>query len=308
MKRYIATRFLQGLIVIALVSIVTFGMMHLVPGDPVDLLVGEAKITLEEKQAIRAKWGLDQPVHKQYLTWVRNMASGQLGVSMIRPGVPVLAMITEAAAVTIKLNLIAISVAVCVAIPAGILAAVKRYSFLDYVIGLMASLGVALPNYWIGLMLIVLFAFKFQILPPFGIMSWKGYILPVVVLAFEEMALLTRMMRSASLEVLGQDYVRTARAKGVAEVGVMLRHVARNALLPVITVIGYRFAFILSGTIVVETVFALPGLGRLFINSVNNLDYQVVQAIVFILSIVVVLSNLITDLLYSLVDPRIRVG
>jgi ABC-type dipeptide/oligopeptide/nickel transport system permease component len=299
-------RLMQGLVVIWLVSIVTFGMMHLVPGDPIDVMVGEAQITPEQLAALRAQWGLDQPVHVQYLTWIKNMTTGNMGKSVVRPGVPVSTMMAEAATVTIKVNLIAFIASILIAIPAGILAAVKRDSPVDYSIMVASSLGVALPNFWVGLMLIVLFSLKLQVLPPFGLMTWQGYVLPVLVLATEQTALIGRMMRSATLEILGQDYVRTARAKGLSERIVLLRHVARNAMLPVVTILGYRLAFVLSGTIIVETVFALPGLGRLFVSSINLLDYQVVQAIVLLLSIVVILGNLLTDLAYSLVDPRIR--
>lgn len=305
-KRYIGMRILQGLIVIALVSVGTFSLMHLVPGDPVDLMVGEAQVTGEQLAAIKTHWGLDRPVYMQYLTWIGNMLKGDLGKSMVRPGVEVSKMIVEAAAVTIRLNLIALLLAVVIALPIGIIAAVKRYSALDYFFMVGASLGIALPNFWVGLMLIILFSLILRWLPPFGIMSWKGWILPVIVLASEQTALFARMMRSAAMEVLGMDFVTTARAKGVSEKMVLLKHVARNALLPVVTVIGYRIAFVLSGTIVVETVFALPGLGRLFVSSVDRLDYQVVQAIVLILSVVVVLGNLVTDLVYGLIDPRIR--
>lgn len=306
MKRYIALRLLQGLLVILLVSVGTFSMMHLVPGDPISVMVGEAQVSEEQLAAIRARWGLDQPVWRQYITWVANMARGELGESIVRPGVPVRKMITDAAGVTVKLNLIAMALAVTLAIPIGIVAAVKRYTLLDYLFMTGATLGVALPNFWVSLMLIVLFSLTLRLLPPYGLASWTGYILPVAVLATEQTALLARMMRGSTLEVLGHDYVRTARAKGVGEERVLLKHVARNALLPVVTVLGYRLAFVLSGTIVVETVFALPGLGRLFIASIDRLDYQVVQAIVLILSVVVVLGNLLTDLVYSYIDPRIR--
>jgi ABC-type dipeptide/oligopeptide/nickel transport system permease component len=170
-----------------------------------------------------------------------------------------------------------------------------------------ATLGVALPNYWVGLMLIILFSLELGWLPPFGAESWRGYLMPVAVLAFGEIAVLARMARGATAEVLGQDFVTTARAKGLRDGAVVGRHVVRNALLPVVTLIGYRLAFVLSGTIVVETIFAWPGIGRLFIDSVYRLDYQVVQAIVLLLSTIVVLGNILTDLTYAYIDPRIRI-
>ncbi len=307
MQRYIAARVAQGLVVIFLVSIGTFTMMHLIPGDPVSLLIGEARISQEQIDLIRAKWGLDRPLHVQYLTWIGNMLRGDFGQSVVRSGVPVRTMINEAAAVTITLNLIAFGISILLAIPGGILAAVRRYSAFDYAIMVTATLGVALPNFWIGLMLIVIFSLVLRWLPPFGLGSWHGYVLPVLVIVIGQLALLARIMRSSTIDNLGEDFVRTARAKGQRERLVVLRHVVRNALLPIVTVIGYRLAFILSGTIVVETVFALPGLGQLFIESVNRVDYQVVQAIVMVLSILVVLGNLLTDLIYGFIDPRIRI-
>jgi peptide/nickel transport system permease protein len=306
-QRYIAVRLAQGLVVIWLVSIGTFAMMHFIPGDPVSLLIGEARISQEQIDAIRAKWGLDRPLHVQYLTWVANLLRGDFGQSVVRSGVPVRKMITEAATVTITLNLIAFVISILIAIPAGIIAAVRRYSAFDYAIMVSTTLGVALPNFWIGLMLIVVFSLLLRWLPPFGLGSWHGYVLPVAVIVIGQLALLARLMRSSTLDNLGEDFVRTARAKGLREIGVVLRHVVRNAMLPIVTVIGYRLAFILSGTIVVETVFAVPGLGQLFIESVNRVDYQVVQAIVMVLSILVVLGNLATDLLYGFIDPRIRI-
>ncbi len=307
MQRYIAARLAQGLVVIFLVSIGTFAMMHLIPGDPVSLMIGEGAVSQEQIDLIRAKWGLDRPTHEQYLTWIGNMLKGDFGQSVVRSGVPVRTMISEAAAVTITLNLIAFAISILIAIPAGIFAAVRRYSTFDYTIMVTATVGLALPNFWIGLMLIVVFSLVLRWLPPFGLGSWHGYVLPVAVIVIGQLALLARLMRSSTLDNLGEDFVRTARAKGLRETLVVTRHVVRNALLPIITVIGYRLAFILSGTIVIETVFALPGLGQLFVESVNRVDYQVVQAIVMVLSIFVVLGNLLTDLAYGLVDPRIRI-
>ena len=307
MRRYIAVRLAHGLVVILLVSIGTFVMLHVIPGDPVSLLIGEARTSREQIELIRKKWGLDRPLPEQYLTWAGNMLRGDFGQSVVRSGMPVRTMVAEAAAVTISLNLIAFVISILIAIPAGLFAAVRRYSTLDYAIMVGTTLGVALPNFWIGLMLIVIFSLLLRWLPPFGLGSWHGYVLPVGVIVIGQLALLARLMRSATLDSLGEDFVRTARAKGLRESGVVVRHVVRNALLPIVTVIGYRLAFILSGTIVIETVFAIPGLGLLFVESVNRVDYQVVQAIVMVLSVLVVLGNLATDLVYGLIDPRIRI-
>ena len=307
MWRYVVTRLLQGVAVIFLVATATFVILHLTPGNPVDILVGEAEVSRAQVAAIEHLWGFDRPLYVQYLTWLRNMARGDFGESVIRTGVPVGAMVAQAAPVTLTLNAAAFLVSIAIAVPVGILAGVRRYSVFDYVGTIGATLGVALPSFWISLMAIILFAVQLRWLPPFGLQSWTGYVLPAAVLATEQTAVIARLMRGSVAAVLHQDYVRTGRAKGLAEPAVVLRHAVRNALLPVITVLGYRMAFLLSGTIIVETVFALPGIGRLLTDSVYHLDYQVVQVIALLLAAIVVASNIATDLIYALVDPRIRV-
>jgi ABC-type dipeptide/oligopeptide/nickel transport system permease component len=306
MLRYVVQRLLQGVVVIFLVTLATFIILQLAPGSPVDILIGEAQVSQEQIDAITRKWGLDQPPHVQYLTWLGNVFTGDLGDSVIRSGTPVNQMLADAAPVTLRLNALALLLAIVVALPIGVLAAVRRHSWLDYGSMIGSSLGIALPNYWVALMLIIIFSLRLGWLPPFGSGSWQAYVLPVAVLAAPEMAILARMTRGATIELLQLDFVTTARAKGLRERIVVGRHVVRNALLPVVTMIGYRLAFILSGTIVVETVFAWPGLGQLFYTSIDRLDYQVVQAIVLLLSTVVVVGNLLTDLAYAFIDPRIR--
>ena len=253
MLTYLIQRLLQGVIVIFLVSLLTFIVMQLAPGDPVRLLVGQAYVTPEQLDAIREKWGLNDPWYIQYWTWITNLLRGDLGTSIIRQGVPISEMVGEAALMTLRLTILSFIISLCVAIPVGVLAAVKRYSWFDYVAMLGSTLGVAVPNYWIGLMAIVIFSVQLGWLPPYGADSWQAY------------------------------------------------------LLPVITIIGYRAAFILSGTIVVETVFAWPGLGRLFYNSIVSHDFQVVQAVVVLLTVIVVVMNILTDLTYAVIDPRVRV-
>jgi peptide/nickel transport system permease protein len=307
MLQYVSLRLLQGVVVIFLVSITSFIIMQIAPGSPVDIMIGEQQVTQEQIDNITHKWGLDRPWYVQYFTWLENVFTGDFGQSVIRTGVPVRHMIAEAAPVTLRLNLLSLLVSVTVAIPVGILAAIKRYSWFDYGSMLGATLGIALPNYWVGLMLIIVFSLKLGWLPPYGSDSWTSYVLPVSVLASQEMAILARLSRGATSEVLSQDYVTTARAKGLRESLVVGRHVVRNALLPVVTILGYRIAFILSGTIVVETVFAWPGIGQLFFNSIDRKDYQVVQAIVLLLATIVVVANIITDLVYAYIDPRIRI-
>ncbi len=310
MSSYLTFRILKGLLVVVLISLVTFGIMRLIPGDPVQLLLGEGAIpvTREQVAAVRAKWGLDLPLHQQYLVWAGNLIRGDFGTSLMRTGVPVRQMIFEAIPVTALVNLLAVSLAIVVAVPLGIAAAVRRNSPVDYFANVVSALGIATPNFWLALMLIVIFSLYLGLLPPFGLRNWTGYIMPVLVIATEEMAILMRITRGAVLELLPQDFVRTARSKGLSERVVLYRHVVSNALLPVITVIGFRIAFILSGTIIVENVFALPGIGRLFVDSVLRLDYQVVQSLVVVFAVLVVIVNLLTDLVYALIDPRIRIS
>ncbi|MBW7886076.1 MAG: ABC transporter permease [Caldilineaceae bacterium] len=309
MLRYISVRLFQGAIVIFLISILTFAVMRLMPGDPVYLLMGEGQVRISEEQiqAIRARWGLDRSYLEQYLIWAGNMLTGQFGESIIRTGVPVREMIFEAIPVTAQLNIYSLIAALLISVPMGIWAAVRRNSAVDYTSSVISVLGIATPNFWLSLVLIVVFALVLRWLPPFGLRSWQGFILPVAVLAVEQMAVYTRVMRSSTIEALKQDYVRTAYAKGLPNRAVILGHAVRNALLPLVTVIGFNVAFLLSGTIVVETIFALPGIGRLFTDSVFRLDYQVVQSLVVVLAVLVVVSNLITDLVYAVVDPRIRI-
>ena len=310
MSSYLTFRILKGAFVVVLISVLTFIVMRMMPGDPVFLLLGEGQIPITEAQieAIRAKWGLDRPLHEQYFVWAGNLLRGDFGQSLIRAGVPVRDMIFEAMPVTALLNAYALGLAILIALPLGIAAAVRRNTWVDYSTNVISALGIATPNFWLALMLIVVFALQLRWLPPFGLRSWQGYILPVIVIATEEMAVLMRITRGAVLELLPQDFVRTARSKGVAERGVLYRHVVSNALLPVVTVVGFRIAFILSGTIIVETVFALPGIGRLFVDSVLRLDYQVVQSLVVVFAVLVVVINLATDMIYALVDPRIRIS
>jgi peptide/nickel transport system permease protein len=308
MVAYVIRRLLQGIVVLLLITFVAFAILQAAPGDPVELMLGEGAIMITEQQreAILARWGLDKPWYEQYYLWLTNFVTGDLGESIVRAGTPVHEMIIDAAIPTLKLNGLAFLVSTLIAIPAGMLAAIKRYSIYDSAVMVVASAGVALPLFWVALMLIIFFSLKLGWLPPFGANSWKGYILPVATLAMNEVALLTRMMRGTMLEVLEHDYVRTARAKGLSEYAVIVGHAVRNAMLPVVTVLGVRVGLLVSGTVVVESIFAWPGLGQLFITSVERFDFQVVQAIVVLFAVFVLVANLLTDLLYAYIDPRIR--
>lgn len=307
MISYLIKRLLQGALVLFLVTFLTFFVMYHMPGDPARNMVGQARVTDAQLELIRDKWNLNDGFWSRYTTWLGNLFSGDLGTSMMRPGQAIGDMIQSASWMTFQLTSMAMIISLSIAIPVGVLAATRRNSVLDYVTTLGSTLGVAVPNYWIGIMAIVLFSVQLGWLPPYGADSWKGYILPVIVLSIEEMAAVMRLMRGTTIEVLGQDYVKTAKAKGLRQGLILTRHVVRNALLPVITLIGYRMAFILSGTIVIETIFSWPGLGQLFFDAITNQDMQVVQAIVLLLAALVVIMNILTDLMYAVVDPRVRV-
>lgn len=308
MLSYITKRLLQGVIVLFFVSLLTFFVMYFMPGDPARQMVGQSYVTEEQLDAIRDRWGLNDPWYERYGTWISNVVTGDFGTSMMRPGMAITTMIGDAAKMTLRLTALSFTISLLIAIPVGVIAAIKRYTWFDYGSMLGSTLGVAVPNYWIGLMAIVIFSVKLGWLPPYGSEGWKSYILPVIVLSIEEIAALARITRGATIEVLSQDYVTTARAKGLSSPVILVRHVMRNTLLPVITIIGYRIAFILSGTIVVETVFAWPGLGRLFFQAITSQDLQVVQAIVLLLTSLVVIANILTDLTYAIIDPRVRIG
>lgn len=307
MAAYLIKRLLQGALVLAIVSFLTFTVMFFMPGDPARTMVGQARVTEEQLDTIREKWGLNDPFHERFLSWIGNLLSGDLGTSMMRPGQNIGDMILDASKMTIQLTSMSFIISLSIAIPVGILAATKRNSFLDYFTTVGSTAGVAIPNYWIGIMGIVIFSQQLGWLPAYGADSWKSYVMPVVVLSIEEMAAVMRLMRGTTIEILGQDYIKTAQAKGLSRYAVLFGHVIKNAFLPVITLIGYRIAFILSGTIVIETVFAWPGLGQLFFDAISNQDLQVVQAIVMLLTVIVVTMNILTDLTYAIIDPRVRV-
>ena len=307
MLAYLINRLLQGVIVLFIVSLLTFTVMYFLPGDPARRMVGQSYVTEEQLNNIRERWHLNDSYAERYWSWISNLATGDLGTSMMRPGITINRMIGDAAEMTLRLTILSFFISLAVAIPIGMIAATKRYSLFDYICMLGSTLGVAVPSYWIGLMLIVLFSVRLNWLPAYGYDSWRSYVLPVFVLAFEEMATLARLTRGATIDVMNQDYVVTARAKGLSKNVIMVRHVVRNALLPIITILGYRMAFILSGTIIIETIFAWPGLGRLFFDAIVLKDLQVVQAIVLLLTALIVVMNIITDLTYAIIDPRVRI-
>ncbi len=309
--RYFVARVIQALIVVWAVGTLVFFMLRAVPGDPIQALLADVDPTAAE--AIRAKLGLDQPVWVQYLFWMRNTLAGDLGQSLYGSHQEVSQQIAEAIPRTVSLALVAFLISFTLGLTAGIVSAVKKDSVLDYSFNLAAFLGISMPSFWIGIVLIIVFAVNLRWLPAIGykpisagIDQWLRYlILPGLSVGLPFSASIARLTRSAMLEVLGQDYITVARAKGMNEKRVIFRHALRNALIPVVTVMGISLALLFSGSVVVENVFAIKGLGRVLIQSILNRDYPVVQGSILLVAVLLVFMNLAVDMLYRLIDPRI---
>jgi peptide/nickel transport system permease protein len=310
--RYIANRLVSALGVIVLVSILVFAIIRLIPGDPVTLLLGE-NLTDASRQQLISKWGLDQPVPLQYLRWAGRMATGDFGTSLSTQE-RVSALLLDRLPATLSLAFFALTLGVVIGIPAGMIAAYRANTVVDGVAMVTALLGLCIPSFWLALMLILLFSIKLDWLPVSGYVSpstsvseWFAHIImPSIALGAGLAASVSRMTRSAMLDVLNQDYIRTARAKGLSERVTLVSHTLKNAMLPIITVIGLQLGFLLGGAVVVEEVFAVPGVGRLLIYGIGNRDYPLIQGVVMIFAISFILINLVVDLLYSALDPRIR--
>jgi ABC-type dipeptide/oligopeptide/nickel transport system permease component len=281
-------------------------MIHIVPGDPVEQMLGEGAAPGELTQ-LRHALDLDQPLFTQYGHYLRQLAHGDLGQSL-KYQAPVRRVIFERYPATLQLAFLALFVCAAIAIPAGILAAYRRGHFADRAVGIFTLFGLAVPNFALGPVLILIFSIELGILPVSGRAGPLSYLLPAATLGAALAAILTRMVRGAMLEELSSDYVRTARAKGLGTAAVLFRHAFRNALIPVITILGLQFGTLLAGTIVTETIFSWPGIGRLTVQAISSRDYPLLQGCILVISVSYVLVNLFTDLLYSFVDPRVRLA
>lgn len=310
---YIVRRIFEIVPVLLVVTVVVFGLLHLTPGDPARVMLGDVA-TEEDVLRLRESLGLERPLYVQYLTFVGNLARGDLGDSLALNR-SVFAALLERAEPTIVLTLLSLLVAVAFGVLTGILSAVYHNRAADQVISTLALVGVSIPNFWLGLLLILLFAVQFGWFPAAGYppmaeeglgTSLRHLVLPSIALGLSQASIISRMTRSTMLDVFRKDYVRTAAAKGVGYRLVVLRHVLMNALVPILTVIGLVLAALLSGAVVIETVFAIPGLGRLVITSIGRRDYPVIQGIVLVTALVYVVVNLVVDMLYTVVDPRVR--
>lgn len=300
---YIIRRLLQMIPVLLGVILVVFLIMQMVPGDPAVLLAGEGA-SAETIAKIRTQLGLDQPIMVQYFHYVTDVATGDLGTSL-RSNLPVFDEIMARLPATIELALASIFVTIVLGMIAGIISATKQYSWADITIMIIALLGVSLPSFWLGLSLIYYFSVKLHLFPVAGWGTWQHMILPAITLGTGGAAIVARMTRSSMLDVVRQDYIRTARAKGLKEQVIIYKHALKNALIPIITVVGLQFGFLLGGTVLVESVFAINGLGRLIVDAIRMRDLPVVQGGVLIASVIFVFVNLLVDVLYRYFNKRI---
>jgi len=290
-------------VVLTGVTLVTFGILH-VSGDPVSLMMPEAPEA--DRVALRQAMGFNEPLPAQFVRFLANTARGDFGNSFFHRA-PALPLVLERMPTTLLLTVLALGLSLAIALPVGILSAVRRNSLFDHGATFVVFLGTSMPVFWTGIMLIILFAVQLRLLPVSGWESWQALVLPTATLATFSTPLLLRIVRSSMLEVINLDYVRTARAKGVSERIVIWHHALINAALPLVTVAGLQFGILLGGAIVTETVFAVPGLGRLIVSAIRQLDFPIVQAGVFVLALIVVLVNFAVDLLYIYLNPQIRV-
>lgn len=303
MARYLIKRLLQAVPIMLLVSMIVFFLMG-VMGNPVRLMLPE-DADPQDIAMLTKELGLDKPIPVRYVKFLGNLAQGDFGRST-RYNAPALPLVLERLPLTLKMAGLSVIVAICIALPLGVLAAVNRNSWIDLLASAVAVLGAAMPSFWQGLMLMLLVAVTWRLVPPSGVGTWKHLVLPVLTLGTGLAAILTRLVRSGLLEVLGQDYTRTARSKGLSEWLVIFKHALRNALIPVITVMGLQIAGLIEGSFITETIFSLPGMGRLTVQALAQLDFAIVQTAVMISALVVITVNLAVDVIYTIVDPRIR--
>ena len=314
MKRFIAKRIISVIPVLIIVSIVIFSLIHLVPGDPATAMLGDLA-TEEDIAALRIRMGLDKPLIEQYFIWIGNIFHGDFGMSVVN-NETVGSLIISHIRPTISLAIYALVIAAVIAIPLGMIASRKKGSAIDHVVSVISLAGISLPSFLLGLFLMLLFSVKFRIFPVSGYKEIReGFLehirsltLPAIALGFMNAALMMRMTRASMLEVLGSDYMKIAKAKGVKEFSLLAKHAFKNTLVTLITIFGQSIVQALSGAAVVESLFAVPGLGQLMVNSIGRRDYYVIQAIVLLIAVINVVINMIIDILYGFVDPRVRVS
>jgi len=314
MARYLIWRAVSVIPTLAGITVLVFLVTVFIPGDPAQVLAG-AEAPPEVVAGLRHQWGLDQPVYVRYAVWVTNIASGNLGESYFSHQT-VLRLVGRAFPVTLELAVLSLLIAILIAVPSGIISAVKPSSWFDLGATAAGFVGLSIPGFWLGIMLIYLFGAELRWLPAGGFIplsrglaaNLRSMILPAIALGTFASTQLMRYLRAGMLDVLNADYIRTARAKGAAAAAVLVRHAMRNALIPFMTVLGVQMGYLLGGTVITESVFALPGVGRLVLNAILNRDYQVAVGIILLIAAAFVLVNLVVDLLYPVLDPRVRLG
>ena len=303
MGKYIIKRILMAVLTIFVVATLTFFLMNAVPGGPYE---AEKSISPSAKAALEAKFGLDQPLFKQYLTYMKNILHGDFGPSLKQRGRTVIGIILTKFPVSAKIGGISVLVALIVGIPLGCVAALNRGKVSDSVIIVISTVGIAVPSFVVCSLSMYFFGVKLRWFPTMGLTSWKHYIMPVFALAFYPTAYIVRLMRSSMLDVMGQDYMRTARAKGVSQFKSLFKHALRNAILPVVTYVGPMMAYTLTGSFIIEKVFTIPGLGGEFVSSINNRDYMMIMGTTIFLATLMVVMNVLVDIVYKIIDPRIN--
>lgn len=306
MLTYIIRRLLHTVLVIFVISLIIFFSIRLT-GDPVSVMFSAGEPSKEAIEEVRKNLGLDKPVYEQYFIFLKGLVTLDLGESF-RSGTSVSSLIFERLGATLALAFGGVVVAMAIAFPVGILSAVKRGTSIDFFGRIFSLIGISFPNFWLGIMLILVFAVHLRWLPSSGFESFSHLILPSITLGMILSGILARLVRSSMLEVMNQQYISTAKSKGISEWSVIIKHAFRNALLPTITFLGIQFGSLLGGTVIVEQVFAWPGVGRLIIDAINQRDYPVIQGGVIFLAVIMVLVNLIVDISYSFIDPRIKTG
>ena len=303
MEKYIVKRILLAIVTIWAVATLTFFLMNLVPGGP---FLSEKAISPQAQAALEAKYGLDKPMFQRYLNYVTSAAHGDFGDSLKQRGRTVMSIITMKFPVSARVGGLSVLVSLTLGIPLGCIAALKRGKVTDSVISVVATCGIAVPSFVICTVMMYFFGVKLGVLPTMGLETAKHYIMPVTALSFYPTAYIMRLMRSSMLDVLGQDYMRTARAKGLAGGKILFKHALRNAILPVVTYVGPMLAYTITGSFVVEKIFVIPGLGGEFIKAINGRDYTLIMGTTIFLATLVIVMNVIVDIIYKIVDPRIK--
>ncbi len=305
MFKYIIKRIGLAIVTIWAVATITFFLMNLVPGGP---FLSEKAVSPKAMAALEAKYGLDKPLFEQYITYLTDALHGDFGDSLKQRGRTVTSIIVTKFPVSARVGGVAVLVALLLGIPLGCIAAMHRGKFLDNLISVISTCGIAVPSFVICTVLMYLLGVHLKILPTYGLTSWKHYVMPVMALSFYPMAYIMRLMRSSMLDVLGQDYMRTCKAKGVSQAVSIFKHALRNAILPVITYVGPMLAYTLTGSFVVEKIFTIPGLGGEFIGSISSRDYTVIMGTTIFLATLLIVMNVIVDIIYKIVDPRIKLN